>query len=225
MLSLGAVSWSEAAPTQLKNEREGVLQARVIWWGDASGGEAVPLPAPGSAAACLVFPLHSGPRYMTRYFKDMGCLTITVEALDMLPSHTADSCSNGSTPGQPATARALAVASVRIMALDVQAPVSGSFPLVLPPDQGAGEAAEAAATIVGSLPVSLELDYESSDSGAPLLSSFELNEHLAGAADAAVQAAEDSVAAAGHADSQEPARLLTGVPSICGKLATVLSDR
>ena len=203
---------------------QGSLQARVAWWGDASGGEPVPLPAPGTAAACLAFPLHSGPKYVTRYLRDMGCLTISIEAAGMLPSQTSDGCSDGSTGGQPATARALAVASVGLMALDVQAPVRASFPLVLAPEPGTVEVAEAAPMIVGSLPVSLKLDY-CSGGAAALLSSFELNEHLAGAADAEAQEAEHSAAAAGDANSLDPAQAVPGVPGICGELAAALADR
>lgn len=224
LLSLGAVSWSDAAPDQLQKMRQRPAQARVAWWGDASGGEAVPLPAPGGAAS-LAFPLHTGPKYMTRYLRDMGCLTISIEASATSPSHASNGCSADVSSGQPATARALAVASVDLTALDVQAPVSGSFPLVLPPDQEAAEAADAAPKVVGTLPVSLTLDYQSGSGSAAMLSSFELNEHLAGAADAGEQAAEGSVAAAGDDVSLEPPPAVLGVPSVCGELATALADR
>lgn len=199
-LSLGAPRWAEAAPAHLR-QHAGDVVARVEWWGDASGGDLVPLPPPPAAAAtaaCLSFPLRTGPKYLARYLKDMGALTVTIEPAPGSDSSAADA--GGA--GEAVAPQPLAAATVGLLALDVQAPIRGTYPLVLVADEegaaasdsGAGRcgAASEAAAIVGSLEVSLELDFSSSSGAAALVSSFELNEHLAGSVAAAGVAAEDA---------------------------------
>ncbi|PRW60425.1 hypothetical protein C2E21_0846 [Chlorella sorokiniana] len=187
-LSLGAPRWAEAAPAHLR-QHAGDVAARVEWWGDASGGDLLPLPPDAAAAAtsCLAFHLRTGPKYLTRYLRDMGALTITIEAA---PSSSGRSAAAAGA-AEDAERQPLAAATVGLLALDVQAPISGTYPLVLVTDAegtaagsdggapGSG-AASADAAIVGSLEVRLELDYSSSSGATAVVSSFELNEHLAG---------------------------------------------
>lgn len=173
-LRLGEVSW--AAPD---TPDDGPVEVSIAWWG-AGSADTVQLPGPagacgsgssgGSSAADLAgvaFPLRTGPKYLTRYLRDMGALTIKVTAA-----------------GQTA-ARHAASATVGLLALDVDAPISGSFPLVLTSSQAAGPHADGTPSVVGSMHVCLELDYacggvdDAHDGAVALLSSFELNEHLA----------------------------------------------
>lgn len=239
-LSLGAPRWAEAAPTHLR-QHAGDVMARVEWWGDASGGDLVPLPPPAAAATapCLSFPLRTGPKYLARYLKDMGALTVAIELAPGSGSAAADA--GGA--GEAAAPRPLAAATVGLLALDVHAPISGTYPLVLVADEegaagsdsGAGRcsAASEAAAIVGSLEVSLELDFSSSSGAAALVSSFELNEHLAGSAAAvgdAAGGAEDagsdddggcSASSASDGDTATPVQ----PAGLCEQLLFAVQDR
>lgn len=96
-------------------------------------------PARGAGAA---FPLTSGPRYLSRYLKDMGSLAVAVEE-----------CPSGRPVGQ---------VTIDISSLDVCRPVEGSIPL-----KGSN------GQLLATADVSLRVHYSA------LLSSFELNEHLA----------------------------------------------
>ena len=240
-LSLGAVQWTAAAPQHLR-QHHGPLYARITWWGDQGAGDLVQLPpaAPAAAAtaaaatsehegapaeASLAFQLCTGPKYLTLYLRDMGCLALSIET----GAEPAASSNGGG--GSSHTAAAVATVSVGLLALDVQAPISGSHPLVLPqlPSSsaaGGAAAAAAGATIIGSLPVRLQLDYSGSSAGGALVSSFEMNEHLASSSDAAAAAAEAAdVGTFSAADGQPAAGPVLGAPSLCLDLAAALQDR
>lgn len=220
-VSLGAVRWGPDAPPALQHS--GPLAARLHWWGDINGAPLLPLPAAGESAeeARLSFTLRTGPKYFTRYLRDAGALTISVEA-----------ASGSGLPGDAAAAKAaaapLAVATVGLLALDVQAALSGSYPLVLPATSRSGDSDgssnDSSAVIVGSLPVRLELDYSSESCGSGggelvVVSSFELQEHLANM-DAAAEAAD---AVSGGSTSGADAVL--DAPGVCRDLAAALEDR
>lgn len=236
-LSLGALSWAEAAPAHLRQRGTNVA-ARVAWWGDASGGDLLPLPPPAAAAAAgLSFQLRTGPKYLTRYLRDMGALTITIEAA---PGSKGDGSSSSAPPaadaGEADAAQPLATATVGLLALDVQAPSSGTYPLVLiaGADAAAADSSSdgtAAAAIVGSLDVQLELDYNSGGGTTALVSSFEMNEHLASsAAGADAEAATDSGSGAdgssSHGSSSEGDAAAAAEPAgLCEQLVAALQDR
>ncbi|WIA21972.1 hypothetical protein OEZ85_004330 [Tetradesmus obliquus] len=84
----------------------GEVQLRLRWWG-ASADTVVPFHATRGAGAA--FPLTSGPRYLSRYLKDMGCAVLTVEEC---PS-----------------SRPVGTISVDVSCLDVSKPVEASVPL------------------------------------------------------------------------------------------------
>ena len=216
LVSLGAPRWSEAAPAHFQQlQQRAGLAARIAWWGDASGGDLLPLP-PGSgcggtpaaaAQAHLAFQLRTGPRYLTRYLKDAGALDVYIQAArnnstGPCASPTSSSSSSDAEAAAPSADAPLAVATVGLLALDVQAPISGTYPLVLADAAEADSAAASSSsggTIIGSLPVRLELDYSPAVGGAAMVTSFELNEHLASRAEAgtaAVGSVEDGAAAA-----------------------------
>ena len=50
---------------------------QVRWWGDAGRGTTVPC-GPSLAPEDLLFPLCCGPKYLVRYLRDMGVLTLIV---------------------------------------------------------------------------------------------------------------------------------------------------
>jgi hypothetical protein len=115
------------------------VQLRVRWWG-AAADTVVPFHATRGAGAA--FPLTSGPRYLSRYLKDMGCAVLTVEEC---PS-----------------SRPIGTSSVDISCLDVSKPIEASVPL-----KGSN------GQVLATAAVSMRVHYNA------LLSSFELNEHLA----------------------------------------------
>jgi hypothetical protein len=133
----------------------------------------------------------------------MGALTIT-----LTPARRAST--------QPAAA---ATATVGLLAFDVDAPISSSFPLVLNSSKSACSQADGTAGVVGNMQVRLELDYACSgvdaaalgDGAVALLSSFELNEHLA-----------SSRAAQAGDSTAPPARLAS---ERCVDLVATLQDR
>lgn len=260
IVSLGCVRWSEAAPEHVRRHR-GALAARLAWWGDDSGGELLPLPATSGSTrtgsggtgqqevATLSFQLCTGPKYITRYLRDMGCLTISIEAAGAGRAAPISSRSdgNGANPAAthltaaPTATHIVPVASVAVglLALDVQAPISGSYPLVLPGQAAAGIPTAAAAptsssSIIGTISVRLQLDYSSGGGGA-MLSSFELNEHLASGTGAAGTAREgESSGADGapllgqdrmHEAAAAGALPVLGAPSVCIELSAAVKDR
>ena len=252
-LSLGAVRWSEAAPADLC-QHTGDLGARLAWWGDGSGGDLVPLPPPADgsgemAPACLSFELRTGPKYLTRYLKDMGALTITIEAAPSSASSGLGPAAAGAegpvAAGAGAAPCPLAAATVGLLALDVHAPISGTYPLVLATatgsavgaapgsgGSGAGSGGDGSTpAIVGSLEVQVELDYSSSSGAAALVSSFELNEHLDSSAeeelDEGEEAAADDGASASDAgaSSGSEAAPAAAPPGLCEQLVGALQDR
>ncbi|KAF6256831.1 hypothetical protein COO60DRAFT_1627040 [Scenedesmus sp. NREL 46B-D3] len=115
------------------------VQLRVRWWG-ATADTVVPFHATRGAGAA--FPLTSGPRYLARYLKDMGCAVLTVEE-----------CPSG---------RPVGSITVDVSGLDVSKPVEANVPL-----KGSN------GQVLASAAVSMRVHYSA------LLSSFELNEHLA----------------------------------------------
>jgi hypothetical protein len=210
------------------------LQARIVWWGDPSGGEVLPVAvaAAGGAAggvqeasaaavhssSSIAFQLHTGPKYLTRYLRDMGSLAVTLERA---------SCSG----------QALATCSVSLLALDIESPLETSCPLLAAQTTGTastGGASDERSVVVGSLPILLELDYSTAAAGAQL-ASFELNEHLASCAQAAdglgssaaAGAGAAAEAAAGSEDSAQPTEQAPtlGAPSVCSRLEQALRDR
>lgn len=236
-LSLGAPRWAEAAPAHLRQHGIDVV-ARVAWWGDASGGDLLPLPPPAAtaAAACLSttasFQLRTGPKYLTRYLRDMGALTIAIEAASS--SSGSSGSASAAAGGEAAAPQPLATATVGLLALDVASTISAAYPLVLATDAegaaaGSGSSADgssaATGAIVGSLEVRLELDYSSSSGATNLVSSFELNEHLAGStAEAAEEAgATESGSDSGGSGSDDGD---AAQPSgLCEQLLAALQDR
>jgi hypothetical protein len=216
-LKVGPIAWLDGcAPPGLT----GALQARITWWGDDTGGEVLPLPSggigggctAGNAAASVVFDLHTGPKYLTRYLHDMGSVDIAVEAV----------------PADGQQLAAVATASVDLLALNVCAPLSGTHPLVLSSSSGVVDVRTSPST-VGSLYVRLELDYGTGGSGeggcgsidgkaTALLSSFEFNEHLAGTAAGACSDEE-------HSAALDDARPALAAPLVCTELSAALHDR
>jgi hypothetical protein len=115
------------------------VQLRVRWWG-ATADTVVPFHATRGAGAA--FPLTSGPRYLSRYLKDMARAVLIVEEC---PS-----------------SRPVGTITVDISCLDVSKPVEASVPL-----KGSN------GQVLATAAVSMRVHYSA------LLSSFEMNEHLA----------------------------------------------
>ncbi|KAG1667655.1 hypothetical protein FOA52_004682 [Chlamydomonas sp. UWO 241] len=134
--------------------------AFVRWWGDAGPGVCLTL-EPGGYEA-VVFPLCCGPKYLTRYLRDMSSLVLMLEK-----AHT-----------HVPIGRCV----IDVRWLDVERPVAGSFPVLRPQHGvgGVGAAASAAGlgtmgTHAGMLDARLDIAYHSATT-----SSFELHEHMAG---------------------------------------------
>jgi hypothetical protein len=115
------------------------VQIRLKWWGSTT--ETV-VPFHASKGAGAAFPLTSGPRYLSRYLKDMGTLLVDVE---QCPSCTA-----------------VGTITVDLTHLDVSKPIEATLPLSGRSNQ-----------LLATADVSMRVRY------TQLLSSFELNEHLA----------------------------------------------
>lgn len=116
------------------------VQLRLSWWG--SDAETV-VPFHAARGAGAAFPLTSGPRYLSRYLKDMGVLALLLEECP--------SC------------KLLGTISMDITQLDVGRPLEASVPVLGPNGQ-----------LLATADVSMRVHY------SLLMSSFELNEHLAG---------------------------------------------
>lgn len=54
------------------------VQLRIVWWGAPAGTEAV-VPFHASRGAGAAFPVTSGPRFLVRYLRDMGSLSVGIE--------------------------------------------------------------------------------------------------------------------------------------------------
>lgn len=74
-----ALHWKYRQPPQ--------VQLRICWWGAAVGADTV-VPFHASRGAGAAFPVASGPRFLVRYLRDMGSLTVSIEE-----------CPNGRTIG------------------------------------------------------------------------------------------------------------------------------
>ncbi|GAB4816271.1 hypothetical protein N2152v2_003317 [Parachlorella kessleri] len=179
-LRLGPLVWEPAAGSPA-----GVVAA-VKWWGDDGPGDVLETsPAPpavlaGSAAACsggatqsagmssVQFRLVSGPKYITRYLQDMGTLVLVLK----------QPVTRGTGSRSSVESAIVGTTTVDLRPLSVGAPLSHSLPVI-------GEQGRA----IGSLGVSLALEFSTA-----VVSSFEMNEHLAARE---VEAAEAAAAAAG----------------------------
>lgn len=54
------------------------VQLRIVWWGAPPGTDAV-VPFHASRGAGAAFPVTSGPRFLVRYLRDMGSLSVGIE--------------------------------------------------------------------------------------------------------------------------------------------------
>ena len=139
----------------------GRLAARVRWWGDQGDGALLHLLSRERAAAgdavpplpLLRWPLRTGPRHLARYLRDAGALQLVV--LDVEAADAAAAA--GGSPAPP-----LGVVTVGLAGLAVGAPLRGTFPVLAPaPSEGHEQQQQQQSRVLGSLCVTLELDYGS----------------------------------------------------------------
>jgi hypothetical protein len=95
-----ALHWKYRQPPQQ-------VQLRICWWGAPTGTDAV-VPFHASRGAGAAFPLTSGPRFLVRYLRDMGTLSVGIEE-----------CPSGRTIG---------TVSIDTSLVDVTRPLEASVP-------------------------------------------------------------------------------------------------
>lgn len=132
VISINSFHWQYRRPPQQ-------VQARLRWWG---GTVDTVVPFHSTRGAGAAFPITCGPRYLSRYLKDMGSLVVEVEE-----------CPTGRTVG---------TISIAVSQLDVGKPIEAKVPC-----HGAHE------QLLATADVSMRIHY------TQMLSSFEINEHLA----------------------------------------------
>lgn len=66
-----ALHWRYRQPPQQ-------VQLRICWWGAPAGADAV-VPFHASRGAGAAFPVTSGPRFLLRYLRDLGTLSLAIE--------------------------------------------------------------------------------------------------------------------------------------------------
>jgi hypothetical protein len=102
-----ALHWKYRQPPQQ-------VQLRISWWGAPTGTDAV-VPFHASRGAGAAFPLTSGPRFLVRYLRDMGTLSVGIEE-----------CPSGRTVG---------IISIDTSLVDVTRPLEASVPCLGPNKQ------------------------------------------------------------------------------------------
>lgn len=141
LVYIDSIDWKyRGAPEQ--------TQLRISWWGEGGAGTVVPLhPTKGAGAT---FPVVVGPKYLCKYFRDMGNMVVAVE---------------DSPSGRP-----IGSITIPMVRLDAIRPVSGTFPLAGPRQQLLAECnVHLAVTYTGLSSFEFNEHRASADPGLPTL--------------------------------------------------------